>query len=59
MTQPRYAHYYLILSVFSTLLFGSTVLDFGPLCWLSPAQSTGVVIVSFTVLTVLHSLSGS
>lgn len=59
MTRPRYAHYYLALSVLSTLLFGGTILGFGPLRWLTPAQSTGVVIVSFTVLTLFQSLSGS
>lgn len=59
MTRPRYAHYYLALSILSTLLFGGTVFDFGPMGWLSPTQSTGVVIVSFTLLTLVQSLSGS
>ena len=59
MTQPRYAHYYLALSILSTLLFGGTILHFGPLGWLSPTQSTGVVIVSFTLLTLVQSLSSS
>ncbi|WP_458187826.1 hypothetical protein [Haladaptatus sp. NG-WS-4] len=54
----RYAHYYLGLSVLSTLLFGSTVLNLGPLEQVSPMQSTVVVVVLFTALTIRLSSGG-
>ncbi|SHL66478.1 hypothetical protein SAMN05444342_4364 [Haladaptatus paucihalophilus DX253] len=57
MTQPRYAHYYLALSVLSTLLFGGSVFNFGPLGMLSPTETTGVVIVSFMALTIFQSVA--
>ena len=58
MTQPRYAHYYLVLSILSTLLFGGSVFHLGPLGLLSPTQSTVVVIVSFMALTIVQSTTG-
>jgi hypothetical protein len=58
MTKPRYAHYYLALSILSTLLFGGCVFHLGPLGLLSPTQSTVVVIVSFMLLTFVQSTSG-
>ena len=57
--EPQYAHYYPGLSVVSTLLFGCTVLNLGPLEHLTTMQSTGVVIALFTALTVAQSLWGS
>ncbi|WP_435159748.1 hypothetical protein [Haladaptatus sp. DFWS20] len=54
----RYAHYYLRLSVLSTLLFSCTVLNLGPLEQLTMTQSTGVVIALFTMLTLAQSLKG-
>ncbi|WP_440010616.1 hypothetical protein [Halomicrococcus sp. SG-WS-1] len=54
-----YEHYYLGLSMAATLLFGCTLLNVGPLAALSPATSTGVVIVAFTALTIVHSLFDS
>ncbi|WP_231189732.1 hypothetical protein [Haladaptatus sp. DYF46] len=58
MTQPRYAHYYLALSILSTLLFGGSVFRLGPFGLLSPTQSTVVVIVSFMLLTIVQSTAG-
>jgi hypothetical protein len=50
-----YAHYYLVLSMCSTLLFGCSVLNLGPLAYLSPLHSTVVVIALFTALTLAQS----
>lgn len=55
MIHVPYAHYYVFLSVGSTLLFGCSVLNVGPLAHLSPMHSTVVVIAAFTLLTLAHS----
>ena len=50
-----YVHYYLVLSMCSTLLFGCSVLNLGPLAYLSPVHSTVVIILLFTALTLAQS----
>jgi hypothetical protein len=52
----RYAWYYLALSGLSILIFGCAVFDFGFLGSFSPKQSTIVIIVLFTGLTLIQSL---
>ncbi len=56
MQKIHYAHFYLALSIFSTLMFSCTVLNLGPLKQLTTIQSTGVIIALFSLLTLVQSL---
>ncbi len=55
----HYAYYYLSLSILSTLLFTCTALDLWPLDKLTTMQSTGIIVILFTLVTLIQSINSN
>ncbi|SIR77458.1 hypothetical protein SAMN05421858_3782 [Haladaptatus litoreus] len=55
----HYAHYYLGLSILSMLLFTCTTLNLEPFKQLTTMYSTAIVVILFTLLTVIQSINDS